>query len=164
MTRMRVWGAPFISQDAGTQALRFEAQQSFDCLQYSYQLHPDHSNLLARIANLRQQAYDIYLHRVSTEYVPTTFTSLIENFKSSLELFPEGSLGEHALIWTCFIAASESHLPDHQQSFERFLVRQYHRNGFANILKALELLKRIWKRNPHENWTALLPEPQVFIM
>lgn len=91
-------------------------------------------------------------------------TQLVEDFKSTLQQMPEGSLGEHSLIWACFIAASESHLPEHQSYFDGFLKRQFSRSGFVNILRALDLLRKIRENQQSENWTKLLPEPQVFIM
>lgn len=88
----------------------------------------------------------------------------ISTFKQILESFPKALLGEHVLIWPIFIAASESYDPEHQQFFARFLEKQFRRNGFANILKALESLRSIWARGTHENWTTLLPKQPVFVM
>ncbi|KAJ5081575.1 hypothetical protein NUU61_009839 [Penicillium alfredii] len=162
--KMRAYGAPFIGQDAGRRALESQAQQSFDCLQFYFRLYPDHSHTFHAIASLRQQAYRIYLHRTATETHITIPVESIEDFKSSLETFSEGSLGEHTLVWAVFIAASESRVSTHRRFFEQFLERQYRRNRFLNLSKALQLLKRIWKRSSSENWTALLPEPRVLIM
>lgn len=161
---MRVYGAPFISQDAGTCTLIFEGQQGFDCLEYYRHLYPRYFDSFDRIASLRKQAYDIYLYRATLGDEGMPSTHLVENFKSTLEQIPEGSLGEHSLIWACFIAASESHLPEHQSFFDSYLMRQFSRNGFVNILRALDLLQIIRKKHQHENWTKLLPKPQVFIM
>ena len=161
--RMRVFAGPFISPDVGVHALLSQAPQSFDCLRYYSRRHPDHSRTLDLIASVRQQACNIYLHRVSAIGVGTASEDLIETFKMTLESFPEGSPGEHVLVWASFIAASESCRPDHQRFFVQFLERHYRRNRFANILQALKLLQRIWARNIHESWPALLPEPGVFI-
>jgi hypothetical protein len=48
--------------------------------------------------------------------------------------------------------------------FDSFLKRQFSRSGFVNILRALDLLQEIRQKRKSENWTKLLPEPQVFIM
>ncbi|CAI7642020.1 unnamed protein product [Penicillium manginii] len=162
--KIRVYGAPFISQDAGTSTLMIEGQQSFDCLEYYRHLYPVYFDSFDRIASLRQQAYDIYLYRASLGDDGTPSTHLVEDFKSTLEQIPEGSLGEHCLIWACFIAASESHSLEHQLFFDSFLKRQFSRSGFVNILRALDLLQEIRQKRKSENWTKLLPEPQVFIM
>lgn len=140
------------------------AQKSFDCLNYYHELHPEHTEALTLIANLKQQAYDIYLYRAFAIGTAPSFTDVIDEFKTSIEAFPEGSPGEHVLIWPSFIAASESISPEHREFFKGFLLRQYRRNGFLNILRALELLERIWARDKDDEWPALLPEPGVLIM
>lgn len=166
---MRVYAAPFISRQTGVCTILSQAQHSFDCLYYNSRLHPDQSCTLDLIANLRQQAYDIYLQRVllddpPSNQKPVSSADVVTKFRTSLESFPEGFPGDHSLVWASFIAASESHSPEDQHFFEQFLLRQYHRNGFGNILKGLELLRRIWARDVDVNWPALLPEPRVFIM
>ncbi|OJJ79401.1 uncharacterized protein ASPGLDRAFT_70122 [Aspergillus glaucus CBS 516.65] len=122
--KMRVYAAPFISQQTGVYTILSQAPHSFDCLYYSSRFHPD----------------------------------------KHLEPFPEGFPGDHSLIWTSFITASESCSPEDQQFFKQFLLKQYYRNWFGDILKGLDLLKRIWARDVDVNWSALLPEPRVFIM
>lgn len=140
------------------------AEESFDCLHYYDQLHPKQSPMFKALANIRQQAFDIYLDCVLAKSASATSEAAIDRFITSVQQFPDGTPGEHVLIWPVFIAASGSSTQEQQKVFEEFLERQYHRNGFCNILRALELLKRIWARTTCEDWPALLPEPQVFIM
>lgn len=163
---MRVYAAPLLSQDDGLHAITSQASESFDCLYYYRRLYPQYSLIFDTLADLRQQAFNIYLVRVLTPEGAQDESSSagITNFISTLGYFPPGSLGEHALIWSCFIAASESREPEHKLFFQQFLSRQYIRNGFANILIALDLLQKIWARSSNVDWPALLPEPRVFIM
>ncbi|EEU45353.1 uncharacterized protein NECHADRAFT_93970 [Fusarium vanettenii 77-13-4] len=127
--------------------------------------YPTHSRALDLISKLRDQAFQIYLNRAySVQAGMTAPADLISTFKQMLESFPEALPGEHVLVWPIFIAASESHDPDHQQFFTRLLEKQFHRNGFMNIAKALESLRRIWARGADENWTALLPKQPVLVM
>lgn len=138
------------------------ARQSFDCLRYNSSLNPEYSSMFDVIAGLRQQAFDIYLERT----VPGSSTQSadrIERFKAVLETIPDGSPGDHTLVWPTFIVASESRVPEHRLFFQQFLERQFLRNGFSNILKGLALLARIWESDDGA-WPALLPEPRVFIM
>ncbi|KAH6981662.1 fungal-specific transcription factor domain-containing protein [Ilyonectria sp. MPI-CAGE-AT-0026] len=162
--KLRVYAAPLLSQDAGLHAMIYRAEESFDCLHYYDRLHPKQSHMFKAIANIRQQAFNIYLDRVLSKDVGSVPAGAIDRFITSVQAFPEGTPGEHVLIWPVFIAASESSTLEHQQVFEEFLERQYHRNGFFNILRGLELLRKIWARSNSEDWPALLPEPQVFIM
>ncbi|KAF7563311.1 hypothetical protein G7046_g812 [Stylonectria norvegica] len=162
--KMRVYAAPLLSQDQGVQAMMSQAQESFECLHYYSRLHPKHSSTFNLLGSLRQQAFNIYLDRVLGGGLSTESTGSIDLFMETVKSFPEGSPGEHVLVWPVFIAASESNSLEHHVFFEHFLERQYQRNGFANILRALELLKKIWSRSDSQDWPALLPEPQVFIM
>ncbi|KAF2095859.1 hypothetical protein NA57DRAFT_58928 [Rhizodiscina lignyota] len=162
--KMRVYAAPFLNRDAGVHALTYQAQQSFDCLHYYGRLHPKYSPTFNLIAELRQHAYDIYLDRVLTKGATTASRGMVGHFVRTVQSLPEGSPGEHVLVWPVFIAASESSTPEYRMYFEQFLERQYRRNGFVNIPIALKLLKRIWTEGIKEDWPELLPEPQVFIM
>lgn len=89
---------------------------------------------------------------------------MLSRFRTLLESLPEGVEGGHVLVWPVFIAACASYVPEHRRYFVRFLERQFLRNGFGNIPKALQSLSRIWARNEVENWVMLLPEQVVFVM
>ncbi|KOC17346.1 hypothetical protein AFLA70_297g001341 [Aspergillus flavus AF70] len=162
--KFRVYAAPLLSEEAGVRSIVAHAQESFDCLHYNGNLHPDHALTFYLNAYLRQQAYDIYLERATMGPHGTLDPNKIEQFKETLGMFPEGSLGEHSLVWPTFIAASESLKDEHRLYFKQFLEKQYHRNGFLNLQQALKLLDKIWARSSYTNWPALLPEPRVFIM
>ncbi|KAM0417417.1 hypothetical protein ACHAPT_012566 [Fusarium lateritium] len=163
--KMRVYASPFISQDEGVSAVATQIRQSWADQQLYHQSYPAHSRALGLISELRDKAFQIYLNRASSvEDGGAASADLISTFKQMLESFPEALPGEHVLVWPIFIAASESYSPDHQQFFARFLEKQFRRNGFVNILKALESLREIWARNGNENWTTLLPKQPVFVM
>ncbi|KAF9893551.1 hypothetical protein FE257_010863 [Aspergillus nanangensis] len=162
--KLRVYAAPLLSPETGVYTILTHSQQSFDCLHHNSGLHPDLSSTFDLIANLRQQAYDIYLHRALLQSHSAWHSGQIEQFKLTLESLPEGTPGIHSLVWPTFIAASDSRLPEHRQFFQQFLEAQYLRNGFVNILSALQLLQRIWTCEYDGTWPALLPEPKVFIM
>lgn len=164
---MKVYAAPLLSQDDGLRALMSQADESFDCLTYYTRLYPEYAPAFDIIANLRRQAFNIYLQRVlctGEDDMEDYHSQNVETFLRTLRKFPQGLPGEHILIWSCFIAASESRDVAQQQYFRQFFSKQYIRNGFANIPKGLELLQKIWSRSSNRDWPALLPEPQVFIM
>ncbi|KAF6804899.1 hypothetical protein CSOJ01_09861 [Colletotrichum sojae] len=168
--KMRVYAAPLISQAAGIHAFLYHAEESFDCLYYYCGLYPDQVSTFDLLVDLRQQAFKIYLHRVlagKSNVSSADSERLIENYKETLESFPKESFGEHCLIWPTFIAALECRNPEQQSFFEQFLTRQYHRNRFVNLLRALELLRNVWSQDGAENgvnWPALIPDLRVFIM
>ncbi|KAI9045149.1 Zn(II)2Cys6 transcription factor [Aspergillus affinis] len=162
--KMRVYAAPLLSQEAGVQTILSSAQKSFDCLYFNSGLHPDHSSTFDLIVGLRQQAYDIYLQRAMLGRRSRRHVERIERFIDTLQSLPDDAPGQHTLVWPSFIAASESSIPEHQLFFKQFLEGQYHLNGFSNILKAIELLERIWTNNNGDTWPALLPESRLFVM
>lgn len=172
---MRVYAAPLLSQDAGINAIVYHARESFDCLYYYHSLYPDHCSTFDLLADLRQQAFNMYLRRVLVAEGGEAGDSpssdeLIESYQKNLESFPEGSFGEHVLVWPTFIAALECRTREQQSFFEQFLLRQYRRNKFMNILRALELLRKVWSEEAGReaengiNWPALIPGMRVFIM
>ncbi|KAH7011062.1 fungal-specific transcription factor domain-containing protein [Ilyonectria destructans] len=162
--KMRVYAAPLLSMDQGVQAMLYQAEASFNCQHYYERLYPDHLPTFETITQIKQQAFNIYLDRILSGGMSTESLGLIHHFIGLLRSIPEGSLGEHSLVWPVFIAAFESSIPEHQSVFEEFLERQHRRNGFANVIRALELLRKVWLRNSSSDWPALLPEPKVFIM
>lgn len=163
--RMRVYAAPLLSQEAGFYAVVSQASQSFDCLRYYADLYPERAADFDILADLRRQAFAIYLDRVAShETGSPADPRSIDGFISTLEMLPPASPGEHVLVWPCFIAAAESRLPEHRAYFERLLSRQHARNGFANISKALDLLQTIWRCKSQVSWPSMIPVPQVFIM
>lgn len=161
---MRIYAAPLLSHEDGFQVLVTQANESFDCLRYYAELHPEYSREFEILTDLRRQAFDIYTNRVISLGSDAENTDTISHFISTLETFPLRSPGEHILIWPCFIAAAESMSPRHRAYFEKFLSRQHVRNGFGNIPKALDLLKRIWADESRHDWPDLIPGPKVFIM
>lgn len=161
---MRVYAAPLLSQEAGVQAILCQSQESFDCLSYYNHLHPDYSAVFGLLADLKRQAFSIYLDNTLFPGVCSSTTDMIDQFILAVQRFPKGSPGQHVLVWPVFIVASGSRQIEHQLFLKGFLEKQYRRNGFGNIPRALDLLQRIWTHGDPEKWPALLPEPQVFIM
>ncbi|PYI16246.1 hypothetical protein BO86DRAFT_127228 [Aspergillus japonicus CBS 114.51] len=163
--KMRVNASPLISLDSGICAILSHGAQSFDCLRYYRTLHPRHALALDRIAEVRQQAYDIYLQRAlaRTGSPPRALSHLVDQFKQLLVLYPEVAQMDHVLVWSAFIIGLECRQTEDQRFFRRFLERQFRRNGFANIIRAMELLQQVWEGCAERNWAAELPQLQVFV-
>lgn len=162
---MRVYASPFISQDVGVRAIATQEHLGWDCPPVHFLPAHEHSDSLAIISSLRKLAFQIYLQRASaTGTVALPSATLVSRFRLLLELLPEGVEGGHVLVWPVFIAACASYIPEYRSYFVRFLERQFLRNGFGNIPKALQSLSRIWTRNGDVNWVTLLPEQVVFVM
>lgn len=129
------------------------------------------------IHRLNQLSCDIYVARVSTGPSGPPLTHLLEEFNLVLGHLEPGHAGEHTLVWATFLAAAESVMPAHRECLGNALLRHHQRNGFSNILLALEHLRKIWDerdradRNggdvfgqPQRDWTSVLPELHLFIV
>ena len=171
---MRVYSAPLISEDSGREVLSSEthALQLFNCLGGWLQQYPDHAVEVSFVMDLIQQAVDIYLGQVlirSTSSMPTVeeitdSINRVQRFKETWEAFPHNAQGEQVLVWASFVAASDCLLDEHREFFERVFMRHHARNGFGNVLRGLECLRKIWARSPGERWTSLLPEAKTLVM
>ena len=186
--RMRVYGAPFLSEESGINILSSEQhfRQMFDCLKYCAQQQPNSSANVPRIMKLIQQAHKIYLrqaqcHKPLAPLLPipgvlplglfaheesfSESVELVQQYKDILEGFTPGSVGEEVLTWATFIAASDCILTEHMAFFEAVFLRYYTRSGFCNVLTGLEYLQHIWKeRSRGIRWTSVLPQMRVIIM
>ncbi|KAH8173955.1 fungal specific transcription factor domain-containing protein [Sarocladium implicatum] len=81
----------------------------------------------------------------------------LETLKQTVISLEPNVDGAHALVWTCFIAAAESTLPEHRSFFSRRLASLFECTRFGTIPKALELLDTIWKKQGKTKWTELVP-------
>lgn len=162
---MRVYASPFISQAVGVHAISKQEHLGWDCPPVHFLPERETRDSHVVISSLRKLAFQIYLQRAyAAEVTEGMSETLLSRFRTLLESLPEGVEGGHVLVWPVFIAACASYVPEHRRYFVRFLERQFLRNGFGNIPKALQSLSRIWARNEVENWVMLLPEQVVFVM
>lgn len=183
MYRLRVYAAPFLSEESGLEMLSSQGHmlEVFECLNYCSQQQPNAAAAVPVITSLVQQARNIYIRqRLSQSSSPASVSSLpadpippplsdsidrVQRFKETLESFPPDSPGEQVLIWASFIAASDCTLQEHKSFFENFFLRHFVKNGFLNALSGLRYLQsNIWRRDLGASWTALLPQVRVFIM
>lgn len=178
---MRVYAAPLLSEQTGLETISSQDQiaQFFDCLNHCSQQRPEHALAVSFVTDIVHQARDIYLQQVLKLRDPVSSPlgprpgqiiamsesiGRVQRFKETLEAFPHGSPGQQVLVWATFVAASDCLLDEHKAFFEGVLLEHYARNGFVNLLRAIEYLRKIWARSPEERWTTLLPQARVFVM
>lgn len=172
--RMRVYAAPFLSEEEGIAVLSSEMYTTYglNCLRFCSQQQPGLSAAVPIIESLVQQACGIYLSQAvegpenGRTLQTQDPTSRVQRYKDTLEQFPPGAPGEQVLIWATFVAASDCLLAEHQSFFRSVLWRLYEMIGFANLLKGIEQLEIIWRRRrrPGDRWTAMLPLSRAFVM
>ncbi|KIW63958.1 hypothetical protein PV04_08919 [Phialophora macrospora] len=169
--KFRGYAAPFLNQEGGVARLSLtasggrEAADGWDCFKSYYSLHPEYRQEMSLIYDLNRQACDIYVTRASMGPSGLSSSEPVAKFIRTLEMLPPSSPGEHILVFATFIVALESVLPEHQEYFTNVLLRHHQRNGFTNILTALEYLRRIRSGDcTMQDWTEYLPRLQVFIV
>ena len=167
--RFRGYAAPFRSREAGVARLSLtptcgQIADGWDCFNSFYGRHPEFACEMSIIYELNNQACDIYVDRANNTLEKETSIRKLTKFVRTLQKLPPGSTGEHVLVWSVFLAAAESILPSHQQYLQNFLVRHFRRNGFNNILTAVQFLQNVWTGQIIDNWTDHLPKTRVFVV
>lgn len=171
---MRVYAAPHISEWDGFDTLSSVTHWGhyFDCLHHCSQNQPEHAAAVAAITDIMQQAHDIYLQQAiqsssslqSEESIEESICRL-DRFKVTLESMPSGLSGTHTLVWATFLAAADSITEEHKSYFKTALLNHYSRSRFANLLRGVEYLPRIWaKRSEGVRWTEVLPEAGMLLV
>jgi hypothetical protein len=161
---MYLYAEPLLGEALGVRTVSTQCQVGLSCLYSCSSLHPEHSNALALVADIIQQACNIYLLRARNRLNHSLSYELVENILVTQEGCPEGSPGEHVLIWAFFIAAAESSSEYHRTFFATKMRSYYHRLGFSNTIKALDLLGEIWNISDGSNWTSFQPKTHILIM
>jgi hypothetical protein len=73
--------------------------------------------------------------------------------------------GAHALVWTYFVAAADSVLPEHRQFFSSRLRELHGVTSFGSIPTALRALETIWEQQETRKWTEIISkELPVLVM
>jgi hypothetical protein len=125
----------------------------------------NYSRSLSIMYTLNALACDMYVRRAQRGCGGRGFHDQVDLVRQNLDALPAKSPCEHALIWPTFIAALESDTPEHREYFRGVLEQHYARNGFRNILVALEYLEGRWAEDGVEvDWTRSLPELGAFVV
>ncbi|CAG9978443.1 unnamed protein product [Clonostachys byssicola] len=172
--KLSVYAAPLISEENGLQTMQSPVRmmQVFECLNYCAQQQPKHQHVITTAISIIHQAREIYLsqtphhpQRLSEDpFAPARSVARVQAFIDTLESFPQDHTGEQVLLWASFVAASDCTIDAHKDYFESFFRRHHARNGFMNLLKAVDFLRRIWGRELAGKWASLLPEEKLFVM
>lgn len=170
-TRLRVYAAPFLDEQAGVEVVSSEVRKSqvFECLNYCCKQRIDQSAAAAVITSLIQQSQDMYLRQAMREPFSVVddcdAIARVQCFKETLEGFPGNAQGYQVLICATYLAALDCLLEEHKRFFKEALLLHHRRSGFNNILKGVEQLEMLWaKRSYGEKWTSLLPQQRLFVM
>jgi Fungal specific transcription factor domain len=164
-TRLQLYAETLLSEEGGSEFVSVKIDKCLEFLRFCCSLHPEHEDLIMCLQDLILQACDIYIHRAKNIVPVSQSVHLVERFKRTAEKVLLESLGQNVLVWSYFIVAAESTTLEHRTFFIDRMERLYQLTGFANNLKGLAQLRKIWAIQPSMRWTQLLGGPaQVLIM
>lgn len=103
-----------------------------------------------------RQACDLYRNRALHLITDEESIQSVERLRETvLDLDPSVD-GSHALVWTYFVAAAESILPEHREFFSQRLQSLYSCTQFGTIPIAVQTLEHIWANQGTQRWTQVV--------
>ncbi|KPM41884.1 hypothetical protein AK830_g4662 [Neonectria ditissima] len=152
----QLFGLPLANEMKGLEILKGSPDNYLEFMSYP-DLTPaseHYTNVkLIRAATLAAGA--IYRRRVESSITQYESIHLVEQLRQKV-LGLDNVKGTHALVWTYFIGAAESVLPDHREFFAGRLNALYEYTRFGSIPAALEALKTVWAEQAVRRWTDIV--------
>ncbi|KAL7942750.1 hypothetical protein V8C42DRAFT_151063 [Trichoderma barbatum] len=166
-TRMfELFGFPLSSETKGLQTLSKRPDYYLDFMS-SYPSLSQDPEQYANVSVMKEairQACDLYrnraLHLISEEESIQSVERLRETV---LDLDPSVD-GCHALVWTYFVAAAESILPEHRAFFSNRLQSLYSCTEFGTIPIAVQSLEHIWAHQGSQRWTEVVTRQRPILI
>lgn len=153
----QLFGFPLSDERKGLNILASPAEDYLDFMSYP-DLDPDseHYTNMELIRSAINDACKIYRRRAESSLSQDESIHLIEQMRQKVLGLDCSTKGAHALVWTYFIAAAESTLPEHREFFSGRLKSLYQVTGFGSIPVALQALKTIWSMQGTRRWTEIV--------
>ncbi|PNP39550.1 hypothetical protein TGAMA5MH_08568 [Trichoderma gamsii] len=158
-TRMfELFGFPLSSETKGLQMLSKRPDYYLDFMSSSPSLNQDpeqYANVSVMKEAIRQ-ACALYRNRALHLITHEESIQSVERLRETvLDLDPSVD-GSHALVWTYFVAAAESILPEHREFFSHRLQSLYSCTHFGTIPIAVQTLEHIWANQGSQRWTQVV--------
>ncbi|OBS26206.1 hypothetical protein FPOA_00147 [Fusarium poae] len=161
----QLFGVPLADESKGLQVLT-GPEAYLDFMAYP-ELPPD-SEHLPNIQVIRSAIFDacsIYRRRAESCLSDQESIHLVEQLRQKVLNLDASTKGVHALVWTYFVAAAESILPEHREFFSTRLAGLYSVTSFGSIPVAVKALKTIWGMQGQRRWTEIVSsETPILIM
>ncbi|WKT39982.1 Fungal transcription factor [Fusarium oxysporum f. sp. vasinfectum] len=129
---------------------------------------PPQSEHFTNIETIRSAIFDacsIYRRRAESSLSDDESIHLVEQLRLKVLNLDSSTKGAHALVWTYFIAAAESILPEHREFFAGRLADLYSVTNFGSIPVAVKALGTIWSMQGTRRWTEIVSsETPILIM
>jgi len=161
----QLFGVPLANESKGLKVLTGpEAYLDF----MSYPELPPQSEHFTNIETIRSAIFDacsIYRRRAESSLSDDESIHLVEQLRLKVLDLDCSTKGAHALVWTYFIAAAESILPEHREFFAGRLADLYSVTNFGSIPVAVKALGTIWSMRGTRRWTEIVSsETPILIM
>ncbi|CAM1500404.1 Fc.00g095660.m01.CDS01 [Cosmosporella sp. VM-42] len=152
-----LFGFPLSNEAKGLQTLTGLADDYLSFMSYPQltQGSEDYSNLTLMRGAIRD-ACGIYRRRAESSLDQDESIHIIDKLQQKVEKLDSNTKGAHALVWTYFIAAAESVLPEHRLFFSKRLAELHEYTGFGCIPAALDALGTIWGMQGVRRWTEIV--------
>ncbi|KAM0417354.1 hypothetical protein ACHAPT_012670 [Fusarium lateritium] len=153
----QLFGFPLSDERKGLKILTGPADDYLDFMSYP-DLAPEseHYFNMELMRSAIHDACGIYRRRAENSLHQDESIHLVEQMRQKVLGLDCSTKGAHALVWTYFIAAAESTLPEHRQFFSERLKALYQVTGFGSIPIALQALKTIWAMQGKRRWTEII--------
>ncbi|KAJ4319312.1 hypothetical protein N0V84_006396 [Fusarium piperis] len=153
----QLFGFPLSDERKGLNILTGPADDYLDFMSYP-DLGPEseHYTNMELIRSAIHDACGIYRRRAESSLSQDESIHLIEQMRQKVLGLDCSTKGAHALVWTYFIAAAESTLPEHREFFSGRLKSLYQVTGFGSIPVALQALRTIWAIQGTRRWTEIV--------
>ncbi|KAF5020738.1 hypothetical protein F66182_7240 [Fusarium sp. NRRL 66182] len=161
----QLFGFPLANESKGLQVLSGpEAYLDF----MSCPDLPSNSEHQPNMEIIRSAIFDacnIYRRRAESSLRPEESIHLVEQLRQKVLNLDSETKGAHALVWTYFIAAAESTLPEHREFFSDRLESLYSVTNFGSIPSAVKALRTIWAMQGTRRWTEIISsETPILVM
>ncbi|KAI1022743.1 hypothetical protein LB503_000118 [Fusarium chuoi] len=161
----QLFGVPLANESKGLQVLTGpEAYLDF----MAYPELPPQSEHFTNMETIRSAIFDacsIYRRRAESSLSDDESVHLVEQLRLKVLDLDSSTKGAHALVWTYFIAAAESILPEHREFFAGRLADLYNVTNFGSIPVAVKALGTIWSMQGTRRWTEIVSsETPILIM
>ncbi|CAG1988200.1 unnamed protein product [Fusarium graminearum] len=161
----QLFGVPLANESKGLQVLT-GPEAYLDFMAYP-ELPPD-SEHAPNIQIIRSAIFDacsIYRRRAESSLSDEESIHLVEQLRQKVLNLDASTKGVHALVWTYFVAAAESILPEHREFFSTRLAGLYSVTSFGSIPVAVKALTTIWGLQGTRRWTEIVSsETPILIM
>lgn len=166
-TRMfELFGFPLSSETKGIQTLSKQPDYYLDFMS-SYPSLSQDPQQYANVAVMKEaikQACDLYRNRAMHLISREESIQSVERLKETVYDLDPSVDGCHALVWTYFVAAAESILPEHRAFFSTRLQSLYNCTEFGTIPIAVQSLQHIWANQDSQRWTEVVTRQRPILI